>query len=264
MTVALIKYSQTRRKLEECIASRLQNYCRLSNKLSFIHFAFFRNYSAYADLNFEDVSFDSNHLALDKIPCGAWDYDNSWYLNTISQKFDLVCDEAILNKVASSTFFAGTGVGVFIAGLLSDKIGRKKTILIFIALFFASGMTAAFANSYELWLTGRFLWGAASLGLRAVKTVMSLEMVGSKWRAIICVGLIEGGWTLGKDKIRELSPFLARIFRLPVTCGHCVRDSKCLLPSNCCCLRNSPLRSIPPFHPRISKVVAGNWQGGGV
>ena len=58
-------------------------------------------------------------------------------------------------------------------------------------------MTAAFANSYELWLTGRFLWGAASLGLRAVKTVMSLEMVGSKWRAIICVGLIEGGWTLG-------------------------------------------------------------------
>ena len=163
---------------------------------------FSRNYSAYADLNFEDISFDSNHLALGKIPCGAWDYDNSWYLNTISQKFDLVCDEAILNKVASSTFFAGTGVGVFIAGLLSDKIGRKKTILIFIALFFASGMTAAFANSYELWLTGRFLWGAASLGLRAVKTVMSLEMVGSKWRAIICVGLIEGGWTLGRDKMR--------------------------------------------------------------
>ncbi len=213
-----------------------------------IHFAFFRNYSAYADLNFEDVSFDSNHLALDKIPCGAWDYDNSWYLNTIAQKFDLVCDEAILNKVASSTFFAGTGVGVFIAGLLSDKIGRKRTILIFIALFFASGMTAAFANSYELWLTGRFLWGAASLGLRAVKTVMSLEMVGSKWRAIICVGLIEGGWTLGKDKIRVRSPFLARIFRLPVTRGHCVHDSKRLLPSNCCCLRNSSLRSFSPFH----------------
>ena len=142
---------------------------------------------------------------MDKIPCEAWDYDNSWYLNTISQKFDLVCDEAILNKVASSTFFAGTGVGVFIAGLLSDKIGRKKTILIFIALFFASGMTAAFANSYELWLTGRFLWGAASLGLRAVKTVMCLEMVGSKWRAIICVGLIEGGWTLGNENIRVLT-----------------------------------------------------------
>ena len=150
-------------------------------------------------MNVEDVSHDNYPT---KIACDAWDYDNSWYINTISQKFDLVCDEAILTKVASSTFFAGTGVGVFIAGLLSDKIGRKKTILIFIALFFASGMTAAFANSYELWLTGRFLWGAASLGLRAVKTVMSLEMVGSKWRAIICVGLIEGGWTLGKEKMR--------------------------------------------------------------
>ena len=225
---------------------------------------FSRNYSAYADLNFEDVSFDSNHLALGKIPCGAWDYDNSWYLNTISQKFDLVCDEAILNKVASSTFFAGTGVGVFIAGLLSDKIGRKKTILIFIALFFASGMTAAFANSYELWLTGRFLWGAASLGLRAVKTVMSLEMVGSKWRAIICVGLIEGGWTLGNERTRVFTHYRAHISRLPLTGGHCVRYPECFLPSNICCLRDCSIRSFSPPRPRIPEVAACNWKSGGV
>ena len=46
-------------------------------------------------------------------------------------------------------------------------------------------------------LVFRFLWGAASLGLRAVKTVMSLELVGSSWRAIVCVAFIEGGWTAG-------------------------------------------------------------------
>ena len=155
-----------------------------------------RSYSVYADVNFSDV-YPPSTISHDLIPCSSWHFDNSWYLNTIRQKFNLVCDDAILNNVASSTFFAGTGVGVFIAGLLSDKIGRKKTILIFIALFFASGVTAAFATTYELWLAARFLWGAASLGLRAGKTVMSLELVGSKWRAIICVGLIEGGWTLG-------------------------------------------------------------------
>ena len=196
-------------------------------------------------MNVEDVSHDNYPT---KIACDAWDYDNSWYINTISQKFDLVCDEAILTKVASSTFFAGTGVGVFIAGLLSDKIGRKKTILIFIALFFASGMTAALASSYELWLTGRFLWGAASLGLRAVKTVMGLEMVGSKWRAIICVGLIEGGWTLGKDNARVFPSILANIFRLLVSRGHCVRDPKRILPPDSCGVRNSPLRSSSSLH----------------
>ena len=102
--------------------------------------------------------------------------------------------------MASSLFFIGTGVGVFLAGILADKIGRKKTLLMFIVLFFLSGLGAAFAPNYELWVVARFLWGAASLGLRAVKTVMSLEMVGSKWRAIICVGLIEGGWTTGLTK----------------------------------------------------------------
>ena len=160
---------------------------------------FCRNYSQFAGVSFADI--DSGQWitddSVDRVDCTSWDFNNTWYLNTISQKFDLVCDNAILTKVASSVFFAGTGVGVFIAGLLADKIGRKKTILIFIVLFFASGLVAAFANSYELWLSARFMWGAASLGLRAVKTVMSLEMVGSKWRAIICVGLIEGGWTIG-------------------------------------------------------------------
>ena len=158
----------------------------------------YRNYSQFTGVNYADI--DSGQWStedIDQVSCTSWNYDNTWYLNTISQKFDLVCENQILTRIASFTFFAGTGVGVFIAGILADKIGRKKTILIFIVLFFASGLCAAFANSYELWLCARFLWGAASLGLRAVKTVMSLEMVGSKWRAIICVGLIEGGWTTG-------------------------------------------------------------------
>ena len=41
------------------------------------------------------------------------------------------------DRIASFTFFAGTGVGVFAAGTLSDKIGRRVTVLLFIALFVA-------------------------------------------------------------------------------------------------------------------------------
>ena len=43
----------------------------------------------------------------------------------------------LLTRIASFTFFAGTGVGVFAAGTLSDKIGRRVTVLLFIALFVA-------------------------------------------------------------------------------------------------------------------------------
>ena len=43
----------------------------------------------------------------------------------------------VFTRIASFTFFAGTGVGVFAAGTLSDKIGRRVTVLLFIALFVA-------------------------------------------------------------------------------------------------------------------------------
>ena len=161
----------------------------------------------FASLDYGDVD-PAHHATNLTLPCDSWQFDSSRFSNTLAQRFNLVCGDNILTKVGSTTFFAGTGVGVFIAGILADKIGRKKTLLIFCLLFFASGLGSAFASSYEVWLVTRFLWGAASLGLRAVKTVMSLELVGSKWRAIICVGLIEGGWTLGNLNHLALQGFI--------------------------------------------------------
>ena len=151
-----------------------------------------RNYSSLYD----DV-INNDGVEIDTVPCHKWDYDTTTFQNTIVQKFDLVCEDKILTKLASSVFFAGTGVGVFIAGLLADYFGRKKTLLVFVLIFMFSGLAAALAPSFQLWLAARFFWGFASLGLRSVKIVLALELVGSSWRAIVCVAFIEGGWTLG-------------------------------------------------------------------
>jgi len=119
-----------------------------------------------------------------------------------------------MSKIASFVFFAGTGVGVFLAGILADKIGRHRTICLFICLFILAGFASAFAPSIELWMTARFFWGAASLGLRSVKMVSALELVGSSWRAIICVGFVEGGWTLGYLSLPLISWLLPNAFHL--------------------------------------------------
>jgi len=150
---------------------------------------FNRNYSSY------DAVTDLGQA--DTIPCDKWDYDTEMFQNTIVERFNLVCEDKIMTKMASSIFFAGTGVGVFIAGLLADRFGRKKTLFLFVFIFMFSGISSAFAPTFELWMVARFLWGFASLGLRSVKIVLALELVGSSWRAIVCVAFIEGGWTLG-------------------------------------------------------------------
>ena len=87
--------------------------------------------------------------------CTSWQYDTSQFQNTIIENWDLVCANKIMSKVGSFTFFAGTGVGVFIAGLLADKIGRQKTICIFITLFIAAGFGSAFAPTMEVWMAAR-------------------------------------------------------------------------------------------------------------
>jgi len=171
-----------------------------------------RNYSHFAERTLGEVYSPSGDL----VACDHWDYDTSMFQNTIMQKFDLVCEDKIMTKIAGFVFFAGTGVGVFIAGMLADKIGRKKTLLIFVILFMLSGITCAFAPTFELWLCARFLWGASSLGLRAVKTVMGLELVGSSWRAIVCVAFIEGGWTLGYLSLALVSWLLPDAFHLQI------------------------------------------------
>jgi len=198
---------------EELSHWSVQQWRNLSSPLGDSCNMYNRSYAEFAGGTFDEIDMTGG---TELIPCQTWDYDTSMFQNTIMQKFDLVCGDKILTKVASFVFFAGTGVGVFIAGLLADKIGRKKTLLLFVVLFMLSGITSAFAPTFELWLCARFLWGAASLGLRAVKTVMGLELVGSSWRAIICVAFIEGGWTSGYLSLALVSWLLPNAFDLQI------------------------------------------------
>ena len=60
--------------------------------------------------------------------CTEWTYDRSVFTNTIVQDFNLVCDRKSWKNVAQMVYFFGLIFGVFGAGLLSDKFGRKATL----------------------------------------------------------------------------------------------------------------------------------------
>jgi len=182
--------------LHKFISPKVDHWCTMPSELDF-SVDEWRNISSPLGDSCNMYSRFSNDSSVNLTSCSSWQYDNSMFQDTIVQKFDLVCEDKLLQSFSSFIFFSGTGVGVFIAGLLADKFGRRKVLLLFIGLFAASGLVCTFSNNYELWITSRFLWGAATLGLRSVKIVMSLEMIGSSWRAIICVAFIEGGWTMG-------------------------------------------------------------------
>jgi predicted MFS family arabinose efflux permease len=89
-----------------------------------------------------------------------------------------------------TAFLAGVAVGGYALtqavlqvpfGVLSDRIGRKKTLLIGLLIFAAGSVVAAIADNIWVLLAGRFLQGAGAIG--SVVTAMIADQVREDERA---------------------------------------------------------------------------------
>jgi predicted MFS family arabinose efflux permease len=89
-----------------------------------------------------------------------------------------------------NAFLAGVALGGYALtqavlqvpfGVMSDKIGRKKTILFGLLLFAAGSVVAALADNIYILLAGRFLQGAGAIG--SVVTAMIADHVREDQRA---------------------------------------------------------------------------------
>lgn len=49
--------------------------------------------------------------------------------STIISEFNLVCDRQNLNSLGEMMFLAGVAIGGLICGIISDKCGRKRTLM---------------------------------------------------------------------------------------------------------------------------------------
>jgi DHA1 family bicyclomycin/chloramphenicol resistance-like MFS transporter len=75
-----------------------------------------------------------------------------------------------------SAFVLGMGLGTFVAGPLSDAIGRRATILGGLAIFAAGAVLAAFAPSMEVLLLARVLQGVGSAGPRVASIALVRDL----------------------------------------------------------------------------------------
>lgn len=75
-----------------------------------------------------------------------------------------------------TAFIFGMGAGTFIAGPISDAIGRKRTILAGAVLYTTGAALAAFAQSLELVLAARVLQGLGAAGPRVVALALVRDL----------------------------------------------------------------------------------------
>ncbi|XP_066276613.1 organic cation transporter protein-like [Branchiostoma lanceolatum] len=107
----------------------------------------------------------------------GWVYDRSHYGTSIVTQFDLVCDRAWLREFAQSVHMLGFSFGAITSGTLSDRYGRRPTLLWCIFLLVAFSVTSAFSPNYIVFVILKFLLGAVNVSIYYTAFVLGMEVL---------------------------------------------------------------------------------------
>ncbi|XP_066998646.2 organic cation transporter protein [Anabrus simplex] len=116
--------------------------------------------------------------------CTQWEFDETEFGATITSQWSLVCEREGLKNVAEMTFLVGVAVGGLVSGLVSDRFGRKRTLMVSLTLQIATALCIAFVPWFEMYLALRCFLGFISVGVVFSGFVLCMELVGGKWRTI--------------------------------------------------------------------------------
>lgn len=143
--------------------------------------------------------------------CSRWVYDQSDFLSTFVTEEDLVCHKKSYVTHTVMSFMAGFMVGAFVAGVVADTLGRKKGLLMSLALHIVPNIAVSFVGDLLTFMCLRFLSGASVGGLLAVTFTMIMELVGPSYRMITGIA-IELFWAFGAIVLALLA-YLIRDWR---------------------------------------------------
>lgn len=152
------------------------------------------------------------------VPCHQFIYDRSVFQETIITEWDLVCGRFQLSNIAQSVFMLGVLIGNVLFGMFSDKYGRKIPMMFAIVLLLVAGVGTSLAPWYELFLPLRFATALAIGGLMISSFVLTMEVVGGKWRTVVST-LHHIPFNLGHMSMALISYFIRnwRQFQLAIT-----------------------------------------------
>ncbi|XP_046977702.1 organic cation transporter protein-like isoform X1 [Vanessa cardui] len=117
--------------------------------------------------------------------CTKYKYDHSVFGDTIISQWDLICDRAWLKNLTQTIFMLGILVGNMVFGHLSDRFGRRNPFLAAVFLQLLAGVTTAYSVNWYMFTSLRFLLAVATGGTMVTSFVLTMELIGTKYRDMI-------------------------------------------------------------------------------
>ncbi|CAG9792842.1 unnamed protein product [Diatraea saccharalis] len=116
-------------------------------------------------------------------PCAhGWRYSTEHYLRTLVTDFSLVCDQEWMPRTGNTLFWVGSIFGNLIFGWMSDRYGRRPTILLMILLEVPLAIAASFPNTYWSYAAIRIAGGLFFPALYQQPFILALELMPPKKR----------------------------------------------------------------------------------
>ncbi|XP_013863350.1 solute carrier family 22 member 7 [Austrofundulus limnaeus] len=138
----------------------------------------------------------TNTTDLPTVPCqSGWTYDNATFKTTLASEWDLVCEKKSTNRATATIFFMGVMFGAAAFGYLSDRFGRKKTLLVSYITTALFGFASALSYNFPMFAAMRFLTGFGISGISIVSIVLCIEWVDIKHRTLVGV-LLSLDWSV--------------------------------------------------------------------
>ncbi|XP_013382971.1 organic cation transporter protein [Lingula anatina] len=117
------------------------------------------------------------------VACNNWVYDEAFFTQTYTTRFNLVCAQDYIVSLTTMTFFLGAFCGSILSGYLADRFGRKPVLMANILIFGIVGFTSVFIPSWEWYIGIRFILGAVTMG--TVPETLALELVSPAKRMLV-------------------------------------------------------------------------------
>jgi len=124
-------------------------------------------------------------------------FDESIVTSSITKEYDLTCGRFGLRSIIGSTYMLGLLIGSMFFGLISDKFGRMKALMLSVLFVVVSALLCAIIPDLGAYGFFRFITGMGGMGCFMVTFVLAVEYVGFKYTMLIGI-VIEIPFALGE------------------------------------------------------------------
>ena len=114
-------------------------------------------------------------------PCAQVTYPSRPF-QSVATQWDLVCQSAWLGPLTMSVFMTGVMAGAVALGPLSDRLGRKRTMLVTFVAMLAANAWSGMAPTFRVYCLMRFLTGFFESGSLLAGFVLMNELIGASKR----------------------------------------------------------------------------------